>query len=177
MALVTPTELDERALEEGVDLSGYSDARLEELIMIAEAELLVQTGRKYTNEIVSDEKIRWTGRVILLKHYPLNPKTVTLTINNDTVTNYTINPLNGIIYLNGRYTKPYDYTATYTLIAPDDVSLAKSVCMDLTLQLVTDDDKEIRSYSDGDLSITYNEHSETDKRIQLLKRTGGVVGI
>lgn len=178
MELITVTEVQEVANERNIDLTGYSDERLEDLISIAQADLEAQTGRRFTADTVTETILQQSGQVIPLKHYPLDPDTLTLTLDGDATTDYTIDQDHGIIYLSSKPFSDYTVVAVYTLTNPRDIALARQVCIDLTLQLVTDDgEKEIRSYSDGDLSITYTDKSTTEKRIERLRRTGGVTVI
>jgi len=162
--LLTVDELKVRAAENDVDLTPFTDDRLEEMIGSAQAYIEIHTGRIFDEQDIVDDRFNHSGSMIQLLHYPiLSVDALEINLLPVDVDSIKINYRLGIIHLPWKVQPrlfEYDYHVEYTGCYEDPYPPAKDLCAELVFVevMAPADGKEIKGYRDGGLSgveITY----------------------
>lgn len=179
MALVTLSDVKAEAAtpRRSLDITSYNDAILTKEIAKAQSKIEKQTGRVFTEKEFTQSEINFYSSMIFLRKSPITSITE-FKINNSDVeeSEYQLNPETGIIEFN--IAKEFDYTITYKAcedISSDAYLIAQEICMDLVFMNLQkpSDGKDIKSYKDGNFSVTYEENDpqiEIDKKIKILEK-------
>lgn len=182
MALITLQELKEEAktprrgytLTQQGNIPGYSDTILTQEIQKAQSYIQKKSGRIFTEKTFTQKETNITKSMIFLQYSPIT-EIMEFKINNIAVdeNSYDLDSQHGIIeFDNVQY--EFGYTITYKASEDpqsDYYITAKDICMDLIFARLQKpgDEKDVKSYKDGDFSVTYEEKDPMQEIYAMIK--------